>query len=241
MTAAALRLPSRVSGTTVTKFGRRKEADKVGSWKLGWFYCFLDKLKQVRTLRVLCTSTLSVVSAITLCVRSGCLSRHRPCARVSTPSLNELPFHGGFYPVSTPITAIRHRCSSFCTWPTYLPLSPESFSRCRLRWTTPPSPQSCLPPFAPVNMEFHIFLCALFLCKVLLLIKQQHEFEGILLLEGMRKRRAQEADLFGGCASLRSISFLPLPPPNRSVWMKVRSKDWSERVVLLEFSDLEWN
>ncbi len=100
-----------------------------------------DKLKQVRTLRVLCTSTLSVVSAITLCVRSGCLSRHRPCARVSTPFLYELPFHVGFYPVSTPITAIRHRCSSFCTWPTYLPLSPESFSRCRLRWTTPPSPQ----------------------------------------------------------------------------------------------------
>ncbi len=56
-------------------------------------------------------------------------------------SLNELPFHGGFYPVSTPITAIRHRWSSFCTWPTYLPLSPESFSRCRLRWTTPPSQQ----------------------------------------------------------------------------------------------------
>ncbi len=43
------------------------------------------------------------------------LSRHRPCARVSTPSLSELPFHGGFYPVSMPITAIRHRCSSFCT------------------------------------------------------------------------------------------------------------------------------
>ncbi len=103
-----------------------------------------DQLKQVRTLHVLCTSTLSVASAITLCVRSGCLSRHRPCARVSTPSLNELPFHGGFYPVSTPITAIRHRCSSFCTWPTYLPLSPESFSRCRLRWTTPPSPHQTL-------------------------------------------------------------------------------------------------
>ncbi len=129
----------------VTKFGRRKEADKVGSWKLGWFYCFLDKLEQVRTLRVLCTSTLSVVSAITLCVRSGCLSRHRSCAWVSTPSLNELPFHGGFYPVSTPITAIRHRCSSFCTWPTYLPLSPESFSRCRLRWTTPHAPLTTYP------------------------------------------------------------------------------------------------
>ncbi len=32
-----------------------------------------DKLKQVRTLRVLGTSTLSVVSAFTLCIRSGCL------------------------------------------------------------------------------------------------------------------------------------------------------------------------
>ncbi len=61
-------------------------------------FAFLYKLKQVRTLRVLGTSTLSVVSAITLCVRSGCLSRHRPCARVSTPSLSALPFHGGFYP-----------------------------------------------------------------------------------------------------------------------------------------------
>ncbi len=100
---------------------------------------------------------------------------------------------------------------------------------------------SCLPPFTPVNMEFHIFLCALFLCKVLLLIKQQDEFEGILLLEGTRKRQAQEADLFGGCASLSSISFLPLLPTSRSrsEWRKVRSMDWWERVVLLEFSDLE--
>ncbi len=32
-----------------------------------------DQLKQVRTLRVLGTSTLSVVSAFTLCIRSGCL------------------------------------------------------------------------------------------------------------------------------------------------------------------------
>ncbi len=32
-----------------------------------------DKLKQVRTLRVLGTSTLSFVSAFTLCIRSGCL------------------------------------------------------------------------------------------------------------------------------------------------------------------------
>ncbi len=112
----------------------------------------------MRTLRVLGTSTLSVVSAVTLCVRSGCLSRHRPCARVSTPSLSELLFHGGFYPVSTPITAIRHRCSSFCTWPTYLPPSPESFSRCRLRWTTPPSPHTPTARLRPGSPppQYHI-------------------------------------------------------------------------------------
>ncbi len=69
---------------------------------------------------------------------------HRPCARVSTPSLSSSSRSTvALLGLSTPITAIRHRCSSFCTWPTYLPLSPESFSRCRLRWTTPPSPQ-CL-------------------------------------------------------------------------------------------------
>ncbi len=91
----------------------RMKEGRLARGNSGDFIAFLDKLKQVRTLRVLGTSTLSVVSAITLCVRSGCLSRHRPCARVSTPSLSKLPFHGGFYPVSTPITAIRHRCSSF--------------------------------------------------------------------------------------------------------------------------------
>ncbi len=58
-------------------------------------------------------------------------------------------------------------------------------------------------------MEFHIFLCALFLCKVLFLIKQQHEFEGIILLEGMRKRQAQEAYLFGGCASKENLISIP--------------------------------
>ncbi len=36
-------------------------------------YCKQINLKQVRTLRVLGTSTLSVVSAFTLCICSGCL------------------------------------------------------------------------------------------------------------------------------------------------------------------------
>ncbi|XP_063070484.1 uncharacterized protein LOC134461506 [Engraulis encrasicolus] len=32
----------------------------------------------------------------------------------------------------------------------------------------------------------------------------------------------------------------PMPQVNRSCWMRVRSKDWWERVVLLEFDDEEW-
>ncbi len=71
-----------------------------------------------------------------------CFSLTARAPSLHSVSLFELPFHGSFYLVSTPITAIRHRWSSFCTWPTYLPLSPESFSRCRLRWTTPPSPHT---------------------------------------------------------------------------------------------------
>ncbi len=140
MMAAAFRLPSRVFGTSVTKFVGRKEADRVGSWRLRCFY-----LRQINSHRcALCVTRkhqLSRSSPRSLSVFVPTVSLWqlvRPS--LHSVSLPELPFHGGFYPVSTPITAIRHRWSSFCTWPTYLPLSPESFSRCRLRWTTPPSP-----------------------------------------------------------------------------------------------------
>ncbi len=99
----------------------------------------------MRTLRVLKTSTLSVVSAITLSIRSGCLPL---TDRAPESSLRLLPLNpcstDALFGLSTPITAIRDRCSSFCTWPTYLPPSYKSFSRCRLRWTTPPSPQYVL-------------------------------------------------------------------------------------------------
>ncbi len=128
----------------VTKFVGRKEADRVGSWRLRCFY-----LRQINSHRcALCVTRkhqLSRSSQRSLSVFVPAVSLWqlvRPS--LHSVSLSELPFHGGFYPVSTPITAIRHRWSSFCTWPTYLPLSPESFSRCRLRWTTPPSPQSSI-------------------------------------------------------------------------------------------------
>ncbi len=68
--------------------------------------------------------------------------------------------------------------------------------------------------FYTFNMEFHIFFYVLFLCKLLLLIKQQHEFEGILLLEGM-KRRAQEADLLVALHLQGAFHFYPFQSPIR--------------------------
>ncbi len=132
----------RVSATSVTKFVGRKEADRVGSWRLRYVYlrqinshmCALCVTRKHQLSRSSPRSLSAFVPTVSLwqLVRSS----------LHSVSLSELPFHGGFYPVSTPITTIRHRWSSFCTWPTYLPLSPESFSRCRLRWTTPPSPHA---------------------------------------------------------------------------------------------------
>ncbi len=80
MMAAAFRLPSPGFGNQCNKV-RRKEGSGQG-WLVKTQVCLFktDKLTQVRTLRHPETSTLS-----------------------------ELPFHGGFYPVSTPITTIRHR------------------------------------------------------------------------------------------------------------------------------------
>ncbi len=99
------------------------------------------------------TSTLSVVSAITLRIRSGCLSLtdRAPESSLRLSPLNPCSMDA-LFGLSTPITAIRDRCSSFCTWPTYLPLSPESFSRCRLRWTTPPSPHG-----PSIIMSFYLY------------------------------------------------------------------------------------
>ncbi len=54
---------------------RRKEGIRTGlAREDSGVFINTDKLTQVRTLRHPDTSTLSVVSAITLCIRSGCFS-----------------------------------------------------------------------------------------------------------------------------------------------------------------------
>ncbi len=72
--AAAFRLPSPGFGNQCSKV-RRKEGSGQG-WlvKTQVFLFKADKLTQVRTLRHPETSTLSFVSAITLCIRSDCFS-----------------------------------------------------------------------------------------------------------------------------------------------------------------------
>ncbi len=92
MMAAAFRLPSPGFGNqcnNVRKEGRKRTGL---AWEdSGGIYS--DKLKQLRTLRALKTSTLSVVSAITLSIRFGCLpltdrapeSSLRLSPRVPTP------------------------------------------------------------------------------------------------------------------------------------------------------------
>ncbi len=57
---------------------------------------YSDKLKQLRTLRALKTSTLSVVSAITLSIRFGCLPLTDRAPESSLRLSLEFPLHGGF-------------------------------------------------------------------------------------------------------------------------------------------------
>ncbi len=95
---------------------RKKEGSGQGWLVKTRVIYYTDKLKQVRPERLLGTSTLSsVVSVFTLSIRSGCLPDHRPCARVSTSLFPSSCSTVALLGLSTPITAIRHRCSSFCT------------------------------------------------------------------------------------------------------------------------------
>ncbi len=98
-----------VSATSVTKFVGRKEADRVGSWRLRYVY-----LRQINSHRcALCVTRkhqLSRSSPRSLSVFVPTVSLWQLVrSSLHSVSLLELPFHGGFYPVSTPITTIRHR------------------------------------------------------------------------------------------------------------------------------------
>ncbi|XP_072223087.1 uncharacterized protein [Leuresthes tenuis] len=62
----------------------------------------------------------------------------------------------------------------------------------------------------------------------------------MVLNEGRRQRRLMLECALSESAAMLHLVPSPLPRAPRKCWMRVRSKDWWERVVLKEFSDAEW-
>ncbi len=117
---------------------RKKEGSRQG-WlvKTRVIYC-----KQINLNRcALCASSVHQLSrlsqgSLSVFVLAVSLSQ---TMRPSLHSISLLESPLALFGLSTPITAISQ--VFLILHLTHLPLSPESFSRCRLHWTTPPSPQ----------------------------------------------------------------------------------------------------
>ena len=71
----------------------------------------------------------------------------------------------------------------------------------------------------------------------LILMKAQQERAFLCLLLQLRRRRTAQQRKF----LVRSLYLPYAPPQTRGIWMRVRSQDWWERVVLREFSDQEFS
>lgn len=90
-------------------------------------------------------------------------------------------------------------------------------------------------------MEIQNLVVLSILLFIYFLIHKQNT--ALVFLGAMRRRRRQQdAEILdSGLRLTSSIDLIPVPPRNtRKYWMKVRSRDWWDRVVLHEFSDLEW-
>ena len=100
-------------------------------------------------------------------------------------------------------------------------------------------------------------ISALFGLILMVFLKQQKN-NNMLLLHLLRRRWVDERQVDrrrvetddrglenGNRVVMHQLYFSPagLPYPNRKArqqWMKVRSKDWWDRIVLTEFTDVEW-
>ncbi len=138
---------------TFTRIRVRKEEDKVGVRRLVWLYSITQNHKtKVALLACLTKAQLSTIMQfpgfLQFSEQSVCTSLHP--VSLSHFHDRQLLFLSGF---STPITAIRHRCSSFCTWPTYSPL----ISRCSLLLQTSLRPAP--PPPISGEKDGHRHLC----------------------------------------------------------------------------------
>uniref|UniRef100_A0A1A8S174 DDE Tnp4 domain-containing protein n=1 Tax=Nothobranchius rachovii TaxID=451742 RepID=A0A1A8S174_9TELE len=88
------------------------------------------------------------------------------------------------------------------------------------------------------------FICYVLYCSMVLHTRCAQSLVVMILSEGRRRREmiARNASNTVAAAVQLQLSRLPQPQPQvtRSCWMRVRSKDWWERVVMKEFSDPEW-
>uniref|UniRef100_A0A8C6T436 DDE Tnp4 domain-containing protein n=1 Tax=Neogobius melanostomus TaxID=47308 RepID=A0A8C6T436_9GOBI len=83
-------------------------------------------------------------------------------------------------------------------------------------------------------MEQFCALQTILLFMMVSVLEQQTRQYIMLLLYALNGGRQQQDNRF-----IPRLLHL-VPPKTRSHWMKVRSKDWWERIVLLEFNDQEW-
>ncbi|KAM4563474.1 uncharacterized protein PAE49_011528 [Odontesthes bonariensis] len=88
----------------------------------------------------------------------------------------------------------------------------------------------------PAALHASYMLCAL-LC---LQMRSTLSLLVMVLSEGRRQRRVLLECALSETAALLHLVPAPAPRAPRACWMRVRSKDWWERVVLTEFSDAEW-
>uniref|UniRef100_A0A1A8E0G7 DDE Tnp4 domain-containing protein n=1 Tax=Nothobranchius kadleci TaxID=1051664 RepID=A0A1A8E0G7_NOTKA len=84
------------------------------------------------------------------------------------------------------------------------------------------------------------FICYVLYCSMVLHTRCAQSLVVMILSEGRRRREMIARNASNTVAAAVQFQLSRLPQVTRSCWMRVRSKDWWERVVMKEFSDPEW-
>ncbi|KAL7375986.1 hypothetical protein ABVT39_027743 [Epinephelus coioides] len=80
-----------------------------------------------------------------------------------------------------------------------------------------------------------------FVVCTLVLVLTHHQYLTLFCLSVFINGRREREEIGNGAGAVPSISMLPVSTrAPRTLWMKVRSQDWWERVVMMEFTDADW-
>ncbi len=124
-------------GTSVTKSMIRKEEDEVGLTSTGVYLAFRTQTESHPTSAQY--NTVHKQNKVGLSRAKRVPSMHSRQSAVC-PSLSSFSFPVPLCGPLHALTGTRHRCLSFALDPLTHRSSPNSLSRCRPHWTTPPSP-----------------------------------------------------------------------------------------------------